>query len=85
LITVVSVVTLPTSLVIAWVGDRLGSWRLYLTGGAVLLLLTGIGVVLLPDGAWLWAVLIGVWVGVTFPSLMTLPLDVGAGAAEVGR
>jgi CP family cyanate transporter-like MFS transporter len=56
----------------------------YLTGGAVLLFLTGIGVVLLPGGAWLWAVLIGVWVGVTFPSLMTLPLDVGSGAAEVG-
>jgi CP family cyanate transporter-like MFS transporter len=31
----------------------------------------------------LWAVLIGVWVGMTFPSLMTLPLDVGAGAREV--
>jgi CP family cyanate transporter-like MFS transporter len=84
LITVVSVVTLPASIVTAWVGDRFGSRRLYLTGGAVLLFLTGIGVVLLPGGAWLWAVLIGVWVGVTFPSLMTLPLDVGAGVAEVG-
>ena len=28
--------------------------------------------------------LIGIWVGVTFPSLMTLPLDVGVGAGEVG-
>ena len=68
----------------AWVGDRFGSRRLYLTGGAVLLFLTGIGVVLLPGGAWLWAVLMGIWVGITFPSLMTLPLDVGSGAAEVG-
>ena len=84
LVTVVSVVTLPTSLVIAGVGDSLGSRRLYLTGGAVLLFLTGLGVVLLPGGAWLWAVLIGIWVGVTFPSLMTLPLDVASGPAEVG-
>jgi CP family cyanate transporter-like MFS transporter len=27
--------------------------------------------------------LIGVWVGVTFPSLMTMPLDVGASPGEV--
>src|SRR5262249_7058546 len=33
---------------------------------------------------WLWAVLVGVWVGITFPSLMTLPLDVGASRADVG-
>jgi CP family cyanate transporter-like MFS transporter len=84
LITVVSVVTLPASVVIAWIGDRLGSRRLFLTGAAVLLVLTGLGVVLLPGGAWVWAVLIGVWVGVSFPSLMTLPLDVAAGPAEVG-
>lgn len=84
LITVVSVVTLPVSLAIAWAGDRYGSRRRYLTAGAILLVLTGIGVVLLPGGGWLWAVLIGIWVGVTFPSLMTLPLDVGVGRNEVG-
>jgi len=83
LITVVSVVTLPVSLVLALAGDDHGSRRLYLTSGAILLLLTGIGVVLLPGGAWVWAVLIGVWVGITFPSLMTMPLDVGAGARDV--
>jgi CP family cyanate transporter-like MFS transporter len=83
LITVVSVVTLPVSLVIAWAGDRHGSRRLYLTSGAVLLLLTGIGVVEVPGAGWLWATLIGVWVGVTFPSLMTMPLDAGAGSREV--
>src|SRR5690348_9294469 len=83
LITVVTVVTLPVSLVIAWAGDDHGSRRLYLTSGAVLLFLTGIGVVELPNAGWLWATLIGVWVGVTFPSLMTMPLDAGAGAREV--
>ena len=83
LITVVTVVTLPVSLLIAWAGDHHGSRKLYLTSGAILLLLTAVGVVLLPGGAWVWAVLIGVWVGVTFPSLMTMPLDVGAGAREV--
>jgi CP family cyanate transporter-like MFS transporter len=83
LITVVSVVTLPVSLAIAWAGDHLGSRRLYLTSGAVLLLLTGVGVVELPGAGWLWATLIGIWVGVTFPSLMTMPLDAGAGSREV--
>lgn len=83
LITVVSVVTLPVSLAIAWAGDGHGSRRLYLTSGAFLLLLTGIGVVELPGAGWLWATLIGIWVGVTFPSLMTMPLDAGAGAREV--
>ena len=83
LITVISVVTLPVSLLIAWAGDHHGSRRIYLTGGAVLLFLTGIGVALLPGAGWLWAVLIGIWVGMTFPSLMTLPLDVGVGPREV--
>jgi CP family cyanate transporter-like MFS transporter len=83
LITVISVVTLPVSLLIAWAGDHHGSRRLYLTSGAVLLFLTGIGIVELPDGAWVWATLIGIWVGMTFPSLMTMPLDVGTGAREV--
>jgi CP family cyanate transporter-like MFS transporter len=72
------------SLLVATIGDHHGSRRGYLTTGAVLLTLTGIGIVLLPAGGWLWAVLIGVWVGITFPSLMTLPLDVGASAHEVG-
>lgn len=83
LITVISVVTLPVSLLVAWAGDHHGSRRLYLTSGAILLFVTGIGAVLLPAAGWAWAVLIGIWVGVTFPSLMTLPLDVGAGAREV--
>jgi CP family cyanate transporter-like MFS transporter len=83
LITVVSAVTVPVSLVVAWAGDDHGSRRLYLTSGALLLLLTGVGVVELPGAGWLWATLIGVWVGVTFPSLMTMPLDGGAGAREV--
>jgi CP family cyanate transporter-like MFS transporter len=83
LITVVSVVTLPVSLLVAWAGDHHGSRRVYLTSGALLLFFTGIGVVLIPGGGWLWAVLIGVWVGVSFPSLMTLPLDVGHGGREV--
>ncbi len=83
LVTVITVVTLPVSLVTAWVGDHHGSRRLYLTGGAALLFVTGIGIVELPGAAWLWATLIGIWVGVTFPSLMTMPLDAGAGAREV--
>lgn len=83
LVTVITVVTLPVSLMTAWAGDDHGSRRLYLTSGAALLFLTGIGIVELPGAAWLWATLIGIWVGITFPSLMTMPLDAGAGAREV--
>jgi CP family cyanate transporter-like MFS transporter len=83
LITVVSVVTLPVSLLIAWAGDHYGSRRIYLTSGAGLLFATGIGVALVPGAGWLWAVLIGIWVGMTFPSLMTMPLDVATSPREV--
>lgn len=83
LVTVISLVTLPVSLITAWVGDSHGSRRIYLTGAALVLVAAGIGVALLPAGGWIWAVLIGGWVGVTFPSLMTMPLDLGHDAHEV--
>jgi CP family cyanate transporter-like MFS transporter len=42
-----------------------------------------LGVVLLPGGAFLWAVLIGGTIGPLFSLTMTLPVDVGHGPAEV--
>jgi CP family cyanate transporter-like MFS transporter len=34
-----------------------------------------LGVQLLPDAAWLWAVVLGLAIGTLFPLAMTLPLD----------
>jgi len=43
------------------------------------------GVVLLPGGAWLWAVLLGAAVGPMFRLTLTLPLDAGRRPADVAR
>jgi CP family cyanate transporter-like MFS transporter len=84
LLTTVQAVTVPTVVVVAFVGDRLGSRRLFL-GGATLLMLGGLlGVVLAPGGGWAYAALFGVGIGVTFSMLMTLPLDVADDPTEVG-
>ena len=39
--------------------------------------------VLLPGGAWLWAVLLGAALGPMFPLTLTLPLDAGRRPADV--
>jgi CP family cyanate transporter-like MFS transporter len=43
-----------------------------------------LGVVLLPGGGWAWVTLIGAANGALFALLMTLPLDVASGPAQVG-
>ena len=40
------------------------------------------GIALAPRGGWLWVVLAGVGIGVLFPLLMTLPLDLARRPSE---
>jgi CP family cyanate transporter-like MFS transporter len=47
-------------------------------------LLGFLGVVLVPDAAWLWAVLIGFGLGAIFPLCLTLPVDMARSPALVG-
>ena len=83
LLTVVNGVTVPVTLFLAFRGDRFGSRRFWLTGGATLQLSGLLGAVLAPGGGWAWAVLIGAGIGLLFPSMMTMPLDVADRPSDV--
>jgi MFS transporter, CP family, cyanate transporter len=84
LLTVVNAVTVPVNLLLAFRGDRFGSRRFWLATGASLQLVALLGVIVAPAGGWAWAALIGAAIGLLFPSLMTLPLDVADRPADVG-
>ncbi|MBV8991511.1 MAG: MFS transporter, partial [Solirubrobacterales bacterium] len=84
LLTVINAVTVPVSLVLAFRGDRYGTRRFWLTSGATLMLAGLFGVILVPGGGWAWAVTIGAAIGLLFPSIMTLPLDVADHPSDVG-
>jgi CP family cyanate transporter-like MFS transporter len=43
-----------------------------------------LGVVLVPSGAWAWAVVIGAAFGALFPLILTLPLDLADRPEHVG-
>ena len=84
LLAVVQAVTVPTGLAIPWLADRWGSRRLYLGLGAGVQMVGLLGVQLAPDGAWLWAVMLGLGIGTLFPLAMTLPLDLSRDPAQAG-
>jgi CP family cyanate transporter-like MFS transporter len=84
LLTVVNAVAVPVNLLLAFRGDRFGSRRFWLATGASLQLVALLGVIVAPSGGWVWAALIGAAIGLLFPSLMTLPLDVADRPADVG-
>ena len=84
LLTVINGVTIPVSILVALKGDRRGSRRSWLIGGAVLQLAGILGVLLAPAGGWAWAALLGAGNGLLFPSVMMMPLDVADRPAEVG-
>ena len=84
LLTVLNAVTVPVSVFLAFRGDLFGSRRFWLATGAVLQLAGLLGVILAPAGGWAWAALIGAAIGLLFPSMMLMPLDVADGPADVG-
>jgi CP family cyanate transporter-like MFS transporter len=74
----------PVSLLLAFRGDLFGSRRFWLAAGASLQLAGIFGVIVAPAAGWVWAALIGGGIGLLFPSMMTLPLDVADHPADVG-
>jgi CP family cyanate transporter-like MFS transporter len=84
LLTVVNATTVPVSLLLAVRGDLFGSRRFWLGSGACLLLAGLLGVIVAPAAGWAWAALIGGGIGLLFPSMMTMPLDVADRPADVG-
>src|SRR5205085_6868817 len=77
-------VQVPVSLFLALRGDRFGSRRFWLSLGAMLQLAGLLGVILAPAGGFAWAAMIGAAIGLLFPSMMTMPLDVADHPADVG-
>jgi CP family cyanate transporter-like MFS transporter len=84
LLAALNIASLPGGLAVAWLADRRGSRRLFLVACAGVQVGALLGVLLLPEAGWLWATAYGVANGGLFALIMTLPLDVAAGPAQVG-
>ena len=83
LLAVLNTVTIPVGFAVAWAADHWWTRRVWLGAAALLQLGALLGVALLPDAGWGWAVLLGVSIGPLFPLTMTLPLDGADHPAEV--
>ncbi len=84
LLAVVHLTAIPFSFAVPWLADRRGSRRSYLSASALAFGAGTLGFVLLPGGAWAWAVCTGAAVGAMFPIILTLPLDLAHRPGDVG-
>ena len=84
LIAVLHAVGLAVGIALPLFADRFGTRRSQLVAVSSVTLVGYLGIVLLPDLAWLWAAVLGVGLGAVFPLVLTLPVDVAEGPASVG-
>ena len=84
LVAVVNAVGLVTTLGVPLLADRLGARRPQLVASSVAATLALLGLLLAPDLAVAWVVVIGLALGAIFPLVLTLPLDVTDDPAQVG-
>ena len=83
LVAALSVTAIPASFVLPWLSDRRGGRRPWLVGCSLTFALGTAALILLPGGAYAWALLAGVAQGGMFSLVMTLPLDHEEGAKRV--
>ena len=83
LLAVLNGTQIAAGLTIAWLADRMGSRRIWMSACAGTGVLSLLGVVLLPGGGFLWAAMLGATIGPLFSLTMALPVDVGHGPADV--
>ena len=83
LVAALSVTAIPASFVLPWLSDRRGGRRPWLLGCAVAFAVGTAALIVLPGGAYLWALLAGIAQGGLFALVMTLPLDLAEGARRV--
>ena len=76
-------VTLVATTVMPLGADRIGSRRGQLVASSLVILAGLVGIVVAPDPAAVWAVLLGLGMGAIFPIVLTLPVDVGGRPADV--
>jgi CP family cyanate transporter-like MFS transporter len=77
-------VGLITTLSVPLVADRVGTRRSQLLVSALAAVVGLLGVLLAPDAAVLWSVVLGLSLGAVFPLVLTLPIDVADRPADVG-
>ena len=77
-------VGLPTTVILSWVGDRIGSRRAWIVTASAMTLAAIVGIALVPGPAALWAVLAGIGLGILFPLALALPLDVSSTPEQTG-
>lgn len=73
----------PVTLVTPMLTERFGSRRSWLVAGALLQVISTALIILFPGAAWFLALPLGASLGIEFATLMSLPLDLGDGAAKV--
>jgi CP family cyanate transporter-like MFS transporter len=83
LVAALSVTAIPASFALPWLSDRRGGRRPWLLGCALGFALGTLALILLPGGAYVWALLAGVAQGGMFSLVMTLPLDLAEGRERV--
>ena len=83
LVALFGVVTLVGTAVMPLGADRIGSRRGQLVVSSLAILSGLVGLVAAPDPAIVWAVVLGAGMGTIFPTVLTLPVDVGGRPADV--
>ena len=73
----------PVTLFVPTLTERFGSRRSWMVAGALLNVVALALIIGFPGGAWGWAVILGISLGIEFSTLMSLPLDFGLGPARV--
>jgi len=76
--------TVPAGLAVTFLGDRLGSRRVYMICAAIALTAGTVLLIEAPGGAYAWAFIGGFGNGMMFPLMMTMPLDVARRPSDVG-
>jgi CP family cyanate transporter-like MFS transporter len=81
---VMGIASVPASLVVPWLADRMGSRRQWMWFAAGCMSVATFGFAAIPGGAFAWAVLTGIGLGTVFPICLTMCLDVAREPAEAG-
>jgi CP family cyanate transporter-like MFS transporter len=84
LVAIFNAVGLATTLGIPLVADRIGERRPQLVFASVVAAVAVVGIIALPEFAYGWVVLLGLALGMVYPLVLTLPLDVTDDPGRVG-
>jgi CP family cyanate transporter-like MFS transporter len=83
LIAIFNLATVPAGLLVAVVGDRVGSRRTFMLVIAVALTTSTVLLIEAPAGAYAWATLGGFANGMMFPLMMNMPIDVARRPSDI--